>query len=339
MLKKEMIKWFELNFNEYTVCMKNTTHTCDNGKLNPYHMEGSIWNHTLMTIECLESDHPDLILACMLHDIGKIHTRAVSGDRVSFKGHEKLSVILGVDILKKAKEKFINIDIVKILKMIAWHGNLWLRNSQGFEDKLKEIDLKYGNDIDFYVNFTTFVHSDAVGRKVHLKESEDFIKEQIAFLREYVPKNEFNSNECLYPELVIIVAMDSVYKREFMSSNKMNEFKEYDKFLIENIQDNKDSIAFIKNKAKLKRDQSSLNSRVMESISKNKNIIIDFNCLTRKQRKSKLSLFQGLNYKKRAIVIMDNTENLKEESWLSDMGVVLELPEFDEFNVIEYYIS
>ena len=166
-----------------------------------------------------------------------------------------------------------------------------------------------------------------------------FTKEQIAFLREYVPKNEFNSNECLYPELVIIVAMDSVYKREFMSSNKMNEFKEYDKFLIENIQDNKDSIAFIKNKAKLKRDQSSLNSRVMESISKNKNIIIDFNCLTRKQRKSKLSLFQGLNYKKRAIVIMDNTENLKEESWLSDMGVVLELPEFDEFNVIEYYIS
>lgn len=66
---------------------------------NEYHF-GTVWAHTLAVLGNLKSDHLELRMAALLHDIGKIRVRTIEDGKVHFLKHELASADMVDDILR-----------------------------------------------------------------------------------------------------------------------------------------------------------------------------------------------------------------------------------------------
>ena len=85
------IKEFQLEFPDIVHRMKTTTHHYDKFNLNPYHLEGDIWTHTMMVHQHVwdEKLHPNLddgereLLSwvTLIHDLGKVFTRQTDDEK------------------------------------------------------------------------------------------------------------------------------------------------------------------------------------------------------------------------------------------------------------------
>lgn len=112
------LQQFTEHFPIYVECMKATDHN------SPYHLEGSVWTHTCMVYSAIKMFRPDsrvLLIAAILHDIGKIKTKTLNAKgNHSFSGHEGVSTFLATDILPlwnlTTQEK------QQILTLISIHG-------------------------------------------------------------------------------------------------------------------------------------------------------------------------------------------------------------------------
>lgn len=67
-----------------------------------FHAEGDVAVHTRLAIEsCPPDSEPDLLWAALLHDIGKPATTDCSGDRITARGHDRLSAQMSEEILAR----------------------------------------------------------------------------------------------------------------------------------------------------------------------------------------------------------------------------------------------
>lgn len=122
--KYEILKWFQLNYKEMVLNMKLCDHNYNTDNLNPYHVEGSVWTHTLLAFSHIGTLDLENMLAVLLHDIGKPFTveRNDEKKRVSFFGHDGVSAFLSIGILKKFEIDFgVKLDIPMIFNIIALH--------------------------------------------------------------------------------------------------------------------------------------------------------------------------------------------------------------------------
>ena len=112
------LNFFTEHFPIYVECMKSTDHNSD------YHQEGSVWTHTCMVYAAIKAAHPDnkvLLIAAILHDIGKIKTKVVKDNgKHSFNNHEGVSTFLATDILPMFE--LTKQEIIDILRIISLHG-------------------------------------------------------------------------------------------------------------------------------------------------------------------------------------------------------------------------
>lgn len=112
------LKQFYDHFPLYVETMKATDHN------SPYHLEGSIWTHTCMVYSAIKALHPDnkvLLIAAILHDIGKIFTKSINNKGGhSFIGHEGVSTFLATDILPLFE--LTHQEKLDILHVISLHG-------------------------------------------------------------------------------------------------------------------------------------------------------------------------------------------------------------------------
>lgn len=345
-MKTKIIKWFEENYKEYVEKMKNVTHSHDDGTPSPYHMEGSIWNHTMMVLEWLDSEKIELIFAALLHDIGKTETRIIKGYKVSFTYHENVSTILCIDILKKAKETFEELDILKTIKLIAWHGTLWTKNEVDNESMLKIIDLKYGHLKDFYKDFVTFVQADALGRILATKEDEDFVIDQVNFFSNYTPYDKMAYKEKPKKEVIFMVGLSGSGKSTWIEKNKLNHIViSVDKHL------EKGKLAYdSKNyKKEVKKGHDLLIKEMHDLIAKEENVIVDMTNLSIEKRRKKLSKFPSTKYHKKAIVFLNDLETIKNRlnnrnGKKLNMDIIksqifeFELPNYNEFDEIDFIL-
>lgn len=125
-----MVNWFCKAYPDLVQRMKETNHAFDPTD-HPYHLEDSVWTHTLMVmtyIECRTFGQV-LLTVGMLHDIGKCDSRTLGEKagkgRYSFNGHEGLSTMYSIDILNsmEKEDNFYSNDIKKlILQLISLHG-------------------------------------------------------------------------------------------------------------------------------------------------------------------------------------------------------------------------
>ena len=90
--------------------MKNCLHS-NNDTLNPYHMESSVWCHTLMVFANADPNNIIEMIMALCHDIGKVITRKVKDDgRVTFYGHSDASIQSTIDFIDRL---YVN-DIITI---------------------------------------------------------------------------------------------------------------------------------------------------------------------------------------------------------------------------------
>lgn len=124
----ELVSWFQLNYPDLVKAMKEAQHHYDETLLNPYHIEGDVFTHTMMVCLMARTVAPDNDLvrwSSLLHDIGKPGARRINDEtkRVSFHGHEGLSSFMAIDILNKTDIPVA--DKIMIHKLVAMHGELF----------------------------------------------------------------------------------------------------------------------------------------------------------------------------------------------------------------------
>jgi len=134
---KNVLNLFVQNFPSIVQDMKNSDHGYNRdgiNHLNSYHMEGSVWTHTMMVFKEAITRYPGyplLHIAVLLHDIGKAYVREVvedevKGTRVRFFGHEGVSTYKAADILNSKAFEVLELterEKSLILSTIAIHGD------------------------------------------------------------------------------------------------------------------------------------------------------------------------------------------------------------------------
>lgn len=89
-----------------------------------FHPEGDVYIHTSMMLDMLEGEVTlELVLAVLLHDIGKPATYSYDPDedRIRFSGHDSLGAEMAETILKRLK--YSNKTIDEVCAMVANHMN------------------------------------------------------------------------------------------------------------------------------------------------------------------------------------------------------------------------
>jgi len=345
-MKDVITKWFKENYSELYATMKDTSHNHSNGTINPYHSEGSVWKHTEMVLDLVDND-TNLIFAALLHDVGKLYTRTEKPNgRVSFKFHENISMYKSIDILRKAQQDF-NIDPVFILRLIAWHGTLWVKR-RDIKEKLKTIDYCYGHDITFFKYLINLTRSDAFGRIVQDDEETINLMYQFEFLENYIPYDRLKYQEEKPLEVIFMIGISGSGKSTWIQKNNNKNYKiiSVDNFLNKGKLDY-NSVDYSK---QIKKAHDNSIRDLLYAVDHNENAIVDMTNLDKETRRKKLSKFPSSKYLKKCIVFLNgekqiqkNLQKRKNENGkkisneiIQKQMISFELPNFDEFDVIEY---
>ena len=73
----ELVNWFQIEYTELCTEMKTSDHATSPNEPNPYHLEGTVWAHTMIVCQEARNDHKIVKIAALLHDIGKPLARDV----------------------------------------------------------------------------------------------------------------------------------------------------------------------------------------------------------------------------------------------------------------------
>jgi hypothetical protein len=163
----ELVQFFISTYPDWYNDMRQCSHhygECidngfvDGGHINPYHIEGDVWSHTMMTVKIAELSNNtrmfvpnnvhNLLLPTimLLHDIGKPGCAAHNHDksRVNFINHSKLSSVMAVDFLDKI-DIFTKYERILILSAINRHDEFFnpLKLSKYNEKDCTLLELLY----------------------------------------------------------------------------------------------------------------------------------------------------------------------------------------------------
>jgi putative nucleotidyltransferase with HDIG domain len=161
-----------------------------------WHLEGNVFIHTIKVLENLPEKAPnDLILAALLHDIGKPSTTILVEDELKSKGHEEVGADIAEAILRRLK--FDNTTIERVKKMVRNHMR---PHHLGPDPSIKSL-RKFVRDIgdDLVGSVLDLAHADELGRIPSssdipdLSKKLDEIKKQVDIKRDPI----LNGNEIM----------------------------------------------------------------------------------------------------------------------------------------------
>lgn len=188
----ELVEWFQVDFPDLVNEMMNSHHSVTISDPNPYHIENSVWTHTMMVCQRAENDNKIVKICALLHDIGKPESREIlpfnkpkpvysesnelrnqdknekiskSGFKTAFRGHEGISFYKAIEPLNRLqKYGVINIDEkAEILTIISLHGTLFDNIKDGEMYKPEKVFSKF-NYWRVFKNFISQVKNDSTGR-------------------------------------------------------------------------------------------------------------------------------------------------------------------------------
>lgn len=113
---------------------------------NEYHF-GSVWEHTMATVDNLKGSKPELMVAALLHDIGKIVTRTEANGKVNFKMHELASADMVNSILRRLTYSNDFISEVQFLVKNHMLGKPWGKECENLKPKqLRKLQYLCGSE-------------------------------------------------------------------------------------------------------------------------------------------------------------------------------------------------
>lgn len=218
----ELVNWFQIKFTDLANEMKDSAHAAEAHEPNPYHIEDSVWTHTMMVCLQAENDDADKInmICALLHDTGKpeardvipfdkpkpVHTETnqrreddkqnsktvglTRETKTHFRGHEGISFYKSIDVLKALRDEGVvnNQEIAEILTIISHHGTLFDNVKDGVEFKPEVVKSKWKGDPYTFEKFVKQVKYDSLGR---FFTSKDGRKSDAHFFGTSIFGNEF----------------------------------------------------------------------------------------------------------------------------------------------------
>jgi len=192
----ELVDWFQTEFVSLSNSMKNSNHSY-NDKPNPFHLEDSVWTHTMMV--CMQAEMLNVSkinkICALLHDIGKPICRTVidgnskkpiyneadlqknkdleneipqNEKKVHFRGHEGVSSYLSIELLNDLLSRGVidSDELIMCFRIISLHGILFdYIDEDGNEKKPHKIFEKFkANEYKLFEYFITQVKCDSLGR-------------------------------------------------------------------------------------------------------------------------------------------------------------------------------
>jgi len=356
-MKTKVIDWFLKNETDLALNMQETFHGYLGIEDNPYHLEGSVWEHTTMVLDKVEELFPedeDLFWIALLHDIGKTKTFQDNhkSKRRNFNNHENVSVLMAKAILDKTDlEKDRKI---RILNIIGLHGRLY---NYIRENKIAPVIDMFQYHSNLFSDLQKFYICDHKGRKTskeieisslhsvmewfnNIKESLELVErlekdsEKTRFLTMLIGlpragKSTWRSTRTYTPEFApIVISRDDI----LMEYSNGKSYSETWKSLTESEQ--KEIDIKIKNKFR-------------DAVSNGKNILIDMTNLSKKSRKKWLKSYNLDKYLKKAVIFPEdavtcNNRNSDEKhipiQVLENMEKSFVVPLYDEFDEIEWVL-
>ena len=199
----QLVNWFQIKFTDLANDMKSSNHNAAPDEPNPYHIEDSVWTHTMMVCLRAENDNSNKIvnICALLHDIGKPESRDTipfeakkpvhsesneirndgkndgkssglqrvipkSGIKTHFRGHEGLSFYKSISVLNELEKEGVISDYEKteILTIISLHGTLF--DSIGENGEMKKPNKVFDKfrSPGTFVNLVSQVRNDSTGR-------------------------------------------------------------------------------------------------------------------------------------------------------------------------------
>lgn len=146
MQHQELLKFFHKNYPHHVKAMRESDHNFDSSTLNPYHLEGTVFEHVMMVLnEAVKRNYGfETELAALLHDLGKPTVReetevlfnAEHIGKVTFYNHDPLSAFLSLSIMQDLGLK----PAVKerLFKVIALHTDVFKRPLQKLYDLIQD---------------------------------------------------------------------------------------------------------------------------------------------------------------------------------------------------------
>jgi len=159
----KLLQWFQLNYPHLKEQMQRCQHNFNNKDINPYHIEGDCWAHTMMVCKIAEMRgySKSVKVSALLHDIGKPTARRVNpkNNHVQFFGHEKLSAKLSKPIIDKLVSEglILKEEGKRALKLIELHGILYKKD-------IKSLYVEFSNKLEFLKELIELIYCDNMGR-------------------------------------------------------------------------------------------------------------------------------------------------------------------------------
>ncbi len=356
MMKKQRLEeYFISNNAELYNRMKNCDHGYE-GSPNPYHLEGTVWNHTQMVLDILgDETNSTLLVAALLHDIGKSFVRTFVDNKVWFKGHPNRGTIEAIDIVKDIKENlsdFSDINIIYTLNLINLHhlffnylqSEITKNIARKLYEKLKYFDYEFiyllyklciadhqgrltsvNNNYNRITDLFNLINSLFYDTNQNISKNKQYCSEVIFNVG--IPYSGKSYNSTNYSGNYIIISRDDLITKKF----KQYTYHEAWELV------NHDII------------NTELINNLKKAIQNKENIIIDMTNVSKKSRKIKRCLFPA-NYKKIANVYYTGLNTIKNRiekrvdkyvPWnvVEKMMNSYNTPLYDEFDEINFIVQ
>ena len=139
-----------------------------------WHLEGSIWTHTMMVVSAMQStakhhkNIKELLVAALLHDVGKVYTREVNEEKqkVTFYGHPGFSTFLARDMLNKIDPELTEKQQQYILYLVNHHQVLFNLTDSMTDKAFQKLVDKFDNEEGSFLlsDLMLLRDADSIGR-------------------------------------------------------------------------------------------------------------------------------------------------------------------------------
>jgi len=294
----QIIKYFQLHYSDLVKSMKDSNHHLDNKNLNPYHLEGDVWTHTMMVLNyaIINNFSLEVKLAALLHDIGKPKARFIKDEKkVTFFNHENISTVLAVKILNDFEKHFnLSFNKTMVLELINHHSDLhrigYFDDNKTFFLSQKNrmfLDNKYTN-YEYYINMVHLNMSDNYGRFYDIADKEA-MKNKYNFLLSFIPNKKYKQDKSNFPKAIMLSGLPGVGKSYIKDqllkddnyvvlSSDSKIMARYPKLSY------KDAYYTVIDKDEFKDIEKELREELKEAVKDRKNIIFDRTNLSKKVR-------------------------------------------------------
>ena len=324
-----------------------------NGASHPYHIEGSIWTHTMLVYNYarLKTDDINSLAAALFHDIGKITNYSINEkyNKTIFPNHSyrgAFECLDYIDILNNTGSFNINKYLVSYI--INLHNDLNIINY--FDNDKYDYNMKlfYGNlPKDIHHQLINLIIADNYGRIGIDEDTIKHIKDTYIHIPEY---NGYYNNK---PKLIMLIGLPGSGKSTFYNTieNKKDYVKlSFDEILYDIKPDTMEYHECFKDKKILNDAQYIYEKSLTKAIKDKQHILIDRTNTHKKGRRSILN--NTNNYYKIAYVFIQgnniltkrNKERANKDKKYIDSSIInsfidiLRYPLHDEFNEI-YIVS